>query len=228
MARAVRIELRSAALLVAVAALGLLSASAAPERARAAPCPVPGYGLAAGELSIQGTPPCEAEPESYKVFCSAGSVAFDYLVNGVLQGTTGTGVPCSAPSHLRLLGLGGDDELDLSQVAAGLGFTGITQPNLIEGGSGSDLVRGSALSDSVLGGSGSEVLLLRDGKSDTADCGDGIDALQGDQPGTDSASGCEVLDLLPASKPKPACKKKRKRAAVAAKRCKKKKRGKKR
>jgi hypothetical protein len=217
--------LRIALALIAFATTAaLLLASDAPDRARAAPCPIPTYGLSAGDFTLQGTDPCGDEDEVFRVFCSSGQLNFDYTVNGALQGTTNTGFACSAPTHLTVNGRYGGDDLDLSGVSAAAGFTGISQPNLVEGGPGKDLVIGSGLPDHVLGGAGSDTLLLRDGAPDVADCGDGVDAAQTDSLAVDAATNCEIMDVAATATPaKRKCKKRTKKGRAAAKKCKKKK-----
>ena len=70
-------------------------------------------------------------------------------------------------------------------------------PNLLGGGAGADLIVGAKSSNSVQGGSGDDIALLRNGVADTADCGPDIDAVQGDQAGADLVTSCEIADCLP-------------------------------
>jgi hypothetical protein len=193
-----------------------------PHRADAAPCPLPTYGMdASGNLSIQGTGVCAEEPEGIAPFCSVATVWFDYSVNGVQQGPFDTGVGCGAPTRLTVFGNPGDDLLNLSQVSAANGFTGITQPSFIDGGSGSDtLILGSVTSNAV-GGSGNDIVFARNGFGDFVDCGEGLDAVQSDQQGVDSLLNCEIVDLTPSVAPAPVTGRTGRRAR-ALKRCKRK------
>jgi hypothetical protein len=186
-------------MLVVVAAFA--SSWSAADSARAAPCPLPTFGLAAGELSIQGTAPCAEEPERFAVYCEAGTVRFDYAVNDVPQGQTDTAFSCGSPARLSVHGNAGDDTIDLSEVTAANSFTGITVPNLIEGGSGKDELLGSQMPSEFLGGTQNDIILARNGVRDTVDCGQGTDAVQADQAGLDALSNCELMDLLPAPAP---------------------------
>lgn len=187
---------------LALAALLLIGAAvlwlggARPQQAHAAPCPVPTYGMdTGGNLSIQGTPPCAEDPEVIAPYCSGGTVWFEYSVNGVPQGPVDTAVACGAPTHLSVFGNAGDDTLDLSRVNAANGFTGITQPNFIDGGYGNDTQIGSSSANIVHGGPGNDIVLARNGLSDAVDCGDGTDAVQSDRQGVDSLLNCEIVDL---------------------------------
>jgi hypothetical protein len=237
----------SLALLIAAGAAAaiLLMISAPPERAAAAPCPIPSYGYFAGDVTIAGNSPCDDEPEDFRVYCQAGNIWFDYTVNGVLQGNIDTAIACGAAARLRVFGNFGDDKLDLSAVSAGNGFTGLNKPNQLEGNEGADTIVGTALADATTGGSGrdllnpgpgndsadggsqEDLLLLRDGGPDTADCGSEFDSAQADQQATDGLANCELADYLPAAaSPSPGpsqkkCKKKRKGRAATAKKCKK-------
>jgi hypothetical protein len=214
------------AALLALAALitAMLLASDAPDRARAAPCPAPTVIYLAGNLSVAGTAPCDFSPEEFRVYCSAGTVVFDYTVNGAPQGTANTALPCSAPSRLTVIANDGADRIDLSAVTAAAGFAAISAPNTLNGGYGNDVLIGSGFADSALGGPDSDILLLRDGVADLGDCGAGIDAAQADRAGLDSLTGCEVSDVLPTpASQKKKCKKKGSKGAAAAKKCKKKK-----
>jgi hypothetical protein len=182
-------------LLVALGALALRGS--APDSAEAAPCPLPTYGLASDVLSIQGTFPCSEESEGFSVYCAAGAVQFEYEVNGVALGSTDTAVGCGSPRRLSVDGNAGDDTIDLSRVSAGNGFTGIDEPNLVEGGYGRDVLVGGQMPGELLGGPQSDIVLARNGVRDTVDCGEGTDAVQTDQAGVDTLSNCELIDLLP-------------------------------
>jgi hypothetical protein len=181
---------------VALAALAI-SASAGSDPAQAAPCPAPTVINLAGNLSISGTSPCDDDPENFSVFCGIGTARFDYYVNTALQGTVDTGTSCAAVAHLTIEGRYGDDLIDLSRVSAANGFTGVSEPHVLDGGAGSDLLVGAKQSNSVLGGPGSDIVMLRNGVPDTADCGADIDAVQADTTGMDSATSCEIADFLP-------------------------------
>jgi RTX calcium-binding nonapeptide repeat (4 copies) len=207
----------------AFAAFGLAGPGSTP--AQAAPCPVPAYGLGVGgNLSIQGSAPCDEAPEVIEPFCSGGTVWFDYQVNATDQGLINTSVPCGTPTHLSIYGHEGDDTLDLSRVSGAGGFTGIQQPNLIDGGYGNDTLVGSPSHNDLQGGEGNDIALARNGTSDAVACGDGIDAVQSDQAGVDTLSQCEIVDLAitpaVASTPAPVAVHTGRRAA-ALKKCKK-------
>jgi hypothetical protein len=192
---------RVVAVLVFLAAFGL--SWAAPEGARAAPCPSPTFGIGAGDLSIQGTPPCAEEQEHFVVYCEAGTVRFEYAVNEVLQGLVDTAIGCGSPARISVHGNAGDDTIDLSKVTGANGFTGITEPNLVEGGSGKDELVGSQKPSDFLGGTQNDIVLARNGVRDTVDCGQGTDAVQSDQAGVDVLSNCELTDFLPTPLPAP-------------------------
>ena len=190
--------------------VGALLAGGTPKRAAAAPCPAPTITNAAGTLSISGTSPCTDDPEKFSVFCSGGTARFDYDVNDTPVGTFDTGVACGAPSRIVVTGNYGADLIDLSRVSPGAGFTGISQPNVLDGGVDGDVLNAGPMASSVIGSYGSDILLLRNGKADHADCGPSVDAVQTDTLGTDSLVDCEVVDAsaAPASTPaKKKCKK---------------------
>ena len=214
-------------LLLAFAAtviVGALLAGGTSNRAEAAPCPAPTITNTAGTLSISGASLCTDAPERFSVFCSGGTARFDYDVNATPVGTFDTGVACGAPSRIVVTGNYGDDLIDLSRVSPGAGFTGISQPNVLDGGADGDVLDAGPMASTVIGSYGSDILLLRNDKADHADCGPDVDAVQTDAPGTDSLVGCEVVDAAsaPASSPsKKKCKKhgkkhrcKKKRAAT--------------
>ncbi len=187
-----------------VVVTALVYSVVATDSAKAAPCPAPTFGLAAGNLSIQGTFPCNEESEGFAVYCEAGMIRFEYEVNDVQLGSIDTGVTCGSPARLSVHGNAGDDTIDLSRVTAANGFTGITEPNLIEGSYGKDELIASQMSNEMLGGAQSDIILARNGVHDTVDCGEGTDAVQTDQTGVDALSNCEVIDLLPTPAPVPA------------------------
>ena len=211
----------AALVLLGAAVLWLSTVGAQP--AYAAPCPLPTYGIdTGGNLAIQGTGPCAEAPEVIAPYCTGGTIRFDYEVNGVLQGTVDTAVACGAPTHISVFGNPGDDTLELSRVGAASGFTGITQPNFVDGGSGKDTLIGSPTANTVYGGPQNDIVLVRNGLGDFVDCGDGIDAVQADQLGVDSIAGCEVVDLAASAvAPAPVAGRSGRRAA-ALKRCRKK------
>lgn len=205
---------------LAIALLALALSSLHPRRAAAAPCPAPTILNLAGNLSISGTPPCDDDPETLSVFCGSGTVRFDYYVNSTFVGTADTATACGVPSRLSVYGKAGDDLVDLSRVSAANGFTGISQPNVLDGGDGADLLVASKQSNSISGGTGGDIVLMRQGAADTADCGADIDAVQADNQVTDSASSCEIADFLPTSArsapnvaPHKKCKKKKQQRA---------------
>jgi hypothetical protein len=213
-------------LLFALGLAAVLSLARTPPPAQAAPCPAPISSNSAGVLTIQGDPSCSYLEEDFRVFC-AGTVKFDYVVAGV-QSIPGndTGVPCSATSSVHVIGNGGDDDIDLSAVTSGNGFTAITQnrvdggfqndtevgsafPDVMSGADGRDYIQGGPGSDAADGGAGEDVLQLRDGIADTGNCGDGFDGVQADAASLDGLFGCEIVDrsAAPASAKKK-CKKK--------------------
>lgn len=167
----------------------------APDSVQAAPCPIPTVVLAGGDLSIEGTDPCAEEPERIAVYCETGTVRFEYEVNGVLQGVTDTAVGCGSPTRISVRGNAGDDTIDLSRVSSANGFTGITRPNLLDGGSGKDELLGSQMPNEIFGGTQGDVILARNGLRDTVECGAGTDAVEADQAGVDTLSNCELIDL---------------------------------
>lgn len=209
---------------VAATAALWLGAGAAPH-ARAAPCPVPTFGMdGEGNVSIQGTPPCAEEPEVIKPFCSEGTIAFDYGVNGIDLGATPTGLGCGAATRLLIRGNQGDDLIDLSRVGNVLGFTGLAQRSVIDGGEGNDMLVGGPFSSEVLAGRDNDIVLVRNGIRDPVECGDGIDAVQTDEANVDPLNNCEVVDLIATIGPEaPTVAKQTGRRAAALKKCKRKK-----
>lgn len=196
--------------LAATALALILMLGRSPAPASAAPCPTPTTSFTNGVLSISGTSPCSFDPEGFSVFCAA-TVRFDYSVNATPQGSVDTGVACGAPTSISVSGGYGADEIDLTRVTRAAGFTGISQPNMLDGGPDGDLLKPGPLSSTDLGGSGNDILLIRNGAPDTADCGDGVDAVQADQPSLDtvSAATCELRDVLPEPAANKKCKKHR-------------------
>jgi hypothetical protein len=192
----------------AVGAVVLLAAPGT-RHAEAAPCPPPLFTNSAGTLSISGASACTDDPEQLSVLCSAGTVHLDYSVNGNPSQTYDSAVACGAPSRIVVAGNYGADQIDLARVSAANGFTGISQPNVLDGGADADVLAPGPLASSDVGSYGSDILLLRNGKADQANCGPDVDAVQTDAPGTDSLTDCEVVDAAatPAS-PKKKCKKK--------------------
>jgi RTX calcium-binding nonapeptide repeat (4 copies) len=198
-------------LLFALGLAAFLSLAGTTQRAQAAPCPGPVSSNSAGVITIQGDPSCSYLEEDFRVYC-ASTVKFDYVVAGV-QSIPGndTGVPCSATSSVHVVGNGGDDDIDLSAVTSGNGFTAITQ-NLVDGGfqndtevgsafsdvmsgaDGRDYIQGGPGSDAADGGPGEDVLQLRDGTADTGNCGYGFDGVQADAASLDGLFGCEIVD----------------------------------
>lgn len=196
------------ALAAAIALALILLTARSPTPAKAAPCPTPTISFTSGVLSISGTYPCTDDPEGFSVFC-ATTVKFDYSVNATPQGATDTGVACGAPKSISVAGGLGADEIDLTRVTRAAGFTGISQPDTLDGGFDGDLLKPGPLSSTDLGGAGNDILLLRNGAPDTGNCGDGIDAAQADQSSVDTLTGCEVADVSPAApQPKKRCKRK--------------------
>lgn len=191
-----------------------LAASSGTDRAQAAPCPAPTVINLAGNVSISGTSPCDDDPENFSVFCGSGNAQFDYYVNTAFQGTVDTGTACGAVARLTVEGRYGNDLIDLSRVSAANGFTGVTQPHLLDGGADADVIVGAKQSNSVVGGYGSDLALLRNGVADSADCGPDIDAVQADTAAMDSVTSCEIGDFLPAAATAP--------TATTKKKCKKK------
>jgi hypothetical protein len=187
---------RAAFFLGGVTAFVALGLGGSAQPAHAAPCPVPTYGIVNGNLSIQGTPPCSEDPEVISPFCSGGTVWFEYGVNGALLGPLNTGVGCGTPTQLSIFGNAGDDVLDLSRVSVPGGFTGISRSNLIDGGYGGDRLVAGPTPNVMKGGPDDDIVLARNGISDSVDCGEGIDAVQSDQASVDALSGCEITDFV--------------------------------
>ncbi len=106
-------------------------------------------------------------------------------------------IGCGSPARLAIHANAGDDTIDLSKVTAANGFTGLTEPNLVEGGSGKDELVGSQTPSEILGGTQNDIILARNGVHDIVDCGQGTGAVQADQAGVDALSNCELMDLLP-------------------------------
>jgi hypothetical protein len=204
--------LGAAAVLFALA----FAASSGSDPAQAAPCPAPTIINLAGNVSISGTSPCDDDPENFSVFCGSGDAQFDYYVNNTYAGTYDTGTACAAVARLTVEGRYGDDLIDLSRVSAANGFTGVTQPHLLDGGAGGDVIVGAKQPNSVVGGYGSDLALLRNGVADSVDCGPDIDAVQADTAAVDSATSCEIGDFLPAAAGPPGA------GAKTTKKCKKK------
>jgi Ca2+-binding RTX toxin-like protein len=179
-------------------ALVVALADPAPERAAAAPCPIPSYGIAQGTVTIAGNSPCDSAPERFVVFCGgANKIYFSYFANEVLQDTFDTTIDCAAATSIRIFGNGDDDRLDLSATAATAGFTALTGPNVIDGGAGNDVLIGSPVADSAYGGIGTDTLRVRDGGADAADCGADADSVVADRLSVDTLTNCETVDALP-------------------------------
>jgi hypothetical protein len=191
------------------------------DRAEAAPCPPPSHVLGAGILQISGDPGCRDSGETFIVYCTGGTIKYFYAVGPQEIPETDTTYACSNPVKISLLGYGGEDDLNLASVSFANGFTMIVQ-NEVVGGDGGDKVTGSPFSDEIKGGgqndvldpgagpdtvlgeAGSDILQLRDGEGDSADCGPETDAAQTDQQGVDTAANCEILDVAPTPAPSPA------------------------
>jgi hypothetical protein len=124
----------------------------------------------------------------------------------------------------------GTDEIDRVENLIGSPFADTLQgnedPNVVTGGAGVDGIRTEDEVDQVL---------IRDGESDSARCGAGVDSVIADFAGLDlfPNADCEQLDLappppalsqVPAAKKKKCKKRKRRVAAAKKKKCKKRKR----
>jgi hypothetical protein len=214
---------RKGALILATAAalaVVLLVSLAAdrPQQADAAPCQAPDHVAGAGVLQIKGDPACDHLDETFIVYCLGGTIQYFYDVEGQQIPDNNTMLACSAPATISVLGLQGEDDLNLASVTAANGFTGIAQNDLqggtdsdkatggslrdvISGGPGNDLLDGGGGGDSVLGDAGADILQLRDGAADSADCGTEFDAAQTDQQTLDAVANCEIVDFLPAPTP---------------------------
>ncbi len=236
------------ALFVLAAALATLwFAGPRAQTAEAAPCTVTPYNSYGAGILVLGQSNCGASDplatETYAVFCHLDGITHHFFVFEDITGPYPANEvpygPCDEVSGIVVNGLQGPDVIDLSRVSASNGFTGIAGANSIslDGGNGTDRMIGSGFSDVVAGGADSDVIQVRDGKSDSVDCGDGFDSVQTDQLGVDALSNCESVDALPSPLPTPPtaapptaqplkkCKKKRRSAAAAKKkRCKKKRR----
>jgi hypothetical protein len=222
----VRRQLPATIALIAVAALVALGGpvQSGPTEAKAASCTVASPSFFGGVLAIQGGT-CADVPEvaeDFTVYCASGAARLTYRTDGVPDDTP-LGPACSAPTRIRVSGFSGPNVIDLSLVTAAAGFTSVTGPNELSGGSAADRIFGSAFPDTIAASAGDDRLFLRDGRKDSADCGAGSDNAQADAASIDALSGCEVADRLPeAAKPKKCKKKKSKRAATAKKKCRKK------
>ena len=187
----------------ATLAVLLLLTVSGPQPARAASCGVGDIdSFVSGALTIEGAGLCSDHAEYIKPYCS-GDVKIDYafIDTNDLSATEDTGVPCDSVVVVDVEGLGGNDRIQMTP----LGSTRLAN-----------------------GGAGDDTVLIRNGVSDIADCGDGFDSVQADQSKLDSASNCEIQEFLPdpathgsGAAAKKKCKKKKRRAAVAKKRCKK-------
>jgi hypothetical protein len=163
---------------------------------------------------------CEDSYEKFAVFCQGGTIQVNHWFEAEAPYLTDSFVSCTAPVHVDVEGFGGNDTIDLSRVSPFGGFSAPAAANIVGGGSGDDTLIGSSFPDSVVGGDGSDNLLLRDGAPDTADCGARVDSAQTDRASLDAVSNCEIVDALP--EPTKKCKKGKKGAKVAKKRCRKK------
>jgi hypothetical protein len=184
----------------ATLALVILLGASRPHDARAASCSINVSTFSSGTLTVEGAGTCSDHAERFKVYCS-GNALVDYSWSDDPLGPSGThdsGAPCGDIQTLVVNGLNGNDQIEVGAVGS------------------LRAIRGDA---------GGDTLLLRNGVSDTADCGADTDSIQADQHSLDSAANCEISDFLPeaaATTPtaKKKCKKKH-RTAAAAKKCKK-------
>lgn len=125
-----------------------------------------------------------------------GGGADDFVHGG--QGSD-TGSFASAPGGVKV---------DLRQAFQETGSAGVDTFQQIENATGSafgDSLTGNGLANVLDGGAGADQLVafanadtlrVRDGEGDSADCGDGADAVQTDAPGVDTLSACETVDAL--------------------------------
>jgi hypothetical protein len=206
-----------------LAALALIASR--PEPAKAAPCStdVSSYIVLTGSpdfLGIRGASICSDHDESFRVYCSGGTVLVDYafIDTNDLSGTDNSGAPCSQVGSLWVDGLLGDDRIDVSAVSPATGFSTISPADPVHlnpsgagnddvvgssfadeitGGAGGDSLTSGPGNDSVNGGTGGDLLFVRDGGPDTADCGADNDAVQADQRSVDAIANCEAVDALP-------------------------------
>jgi hypothetical protein len=209
-----------AVLLIAAAAIlgALFLTGARTERADAASCSnfTIDDDSTPGNLILHGAGACSDHAERFRVFCEAGIVKVDYafIDDNTLSGVHDTGISCGSVQTLSISGLLGGDLIDVTSVVPAAGGFG-------------------TLSRSLSGGPGNDTMQVRNGVSDSVDCGDDTDSAEADRVGTDSLANCEIVSLapepamaLPAAAVAPTskkCKKKRRSAAVAKKkRCKKK------
>jgi hypothetical protein len=229
--------------LFAVSIVGTLTLAAfcsvgrGPDPAAAASCTVvPEFGASGNTVIINGGSCKDVadRSETFVVSCVAGGIRVHYTLSPDPGGPTDSGYPCASWGAIEVRGYSGPDTIDLSQVSAANGFTAMTGPNRAIGDSEGDQVTGSAFADNVTTGDGADTVLVRDGRSDSVDCGPGQDAAQADQQSVDSVANCEITSFLaePVTAIAPVttaaaatkkCKKKRRSAAAAKKkRCKKK------
>ena len=205
-------ERRAGLLLVLAATLTLLLATGSrTDRASAADCMVTPYHSFGAGLLVLGASQCgdeDAPPttERYSAYCHPDGNLHSFFLFEDETGPYPPGNefidgPCGLATGVVVNGLGGTDVIDLSRVSAANGFTGITGTNSLDGGSGPDTLIGSGFSDEVTGGDGTDLIQVRDGRSDTVDCGAGLDSVQADQLSVDRISNCEVVDALPEATP---------------------------
>jgi hypothetical protein len=179
---------------------GILLFGGAPgaERAQAADCSnLDLFTYSAGLLTVRKAPPCGDKDEGFRIYCSSGRaiIQYTFLPNDP-TGPIDTGVGCNAISSVDLHGGLGNDQLDLSAVSPAGGFPGIVR-------------------NSPDGGPGADILMIRNGVPDYADCGPDTDSVLADQPALDSIFNCEIVDSLAppaAAAAKVNCKKKKTRA----------------
>jgi CSLREA domain-containing protein len=68
--------------------------------------------------------------------------------------------------------------------------------NQLVGNGGGDRIVPGAGADTVIAGSGQDQIFVRDGVSDSVDCGTEVDTIESDNKGVDAVTGCEVTNYL--------------------------------
>ena len=126
---------------------------------------------------------------------AGGRVRFDRLAPG------GFGIDMGTIERLTINSFAGEDGLVTSAgvtlpmaVDAGPGddtIAGGDGADVIQGGGANDVLVGDGGADALLGGDGADRIDARDGQTDSADCGAGVDSATLD--GVDSALGCETV-----------------------------------
>jgi Ca2+-binding RTX toxin-like protein len=167
-------------LLLAVLSAVLVLAFAAPALATVSTFYVADDLDGARDLDVQS----DGASDSIILECSNGAVA----VNGQMASSAGSAIPCSGPQRIIALGLGGNDQIDLTRVSRQSGFTSVMhdphQTSIgdevyIKAGDGADTVLGGPFGESI----------------DDGDVGTGPDTIHGGG-GKDHIVGSYAADRL--------------------------------